>query len=735
LRDESSPGADFFRDAQAMAFAGTPYAHDGVGTRPAFDHLTGTELKLFYRRWYAPNNAVLVVAGDVDPVATLAAIRARFESIPSRPIPPHTAAIVRPLHRAFLRRATALVYPLAVVGYRLPGINSPDFLASYVLQEILDSDRGRLHGLANSGEALDGEWITYPYVPEGQLGFAAAALGPGGDPATMTKRLESILHDYAVQGVPPELFETTKRRLIAAQELGRNSIESLASDWATTIALDGEPSIAREQQLLAGVSLTDVNRAARRYLDPDRAIVGALTPSADASQSAPPAPPQQGPENPLAVQPPVTHLPAWASELVGHVAIDSPAQSPTQTKLPNGITLIVEPETISDSIFVYGRVQTNAALQEPDGKEGVAGILDAIFKYGTQTKDRNAFQRALDDLDSTAAPGATFGLETTSASFIPAVGLLAESELRPRFDAETFDVARRRTLEELRTALNGTHTLAVRRTAQKLLPAGDLALREATPDSVSALTLDDVKGYYASTMRPDLATIVVIGNVSPEAARTAIMRSFGDWHATGPAPSLELPPVPQNGPGEVSVSAPALGQDAVTLEEGLSLTRSAPQYYALQLGNTILGGGHLGPQQSRLFRDLRQNAGLVYSVSTDLSVGRTRSTFEVNFACLPENAPRITTLIDEEIEKMQAQPPEPFELSLVKASLVRETLIDESSLASIGSSLLENASDGSPLDQQRIDAHHFLDTDAGAVRDAFAAYIHPQNFIHVTEGP
>jgi zinc protease len=84
LHDESSPGGDFFSDAQALAFKGSPYEHQGVGTVAAFNRLTGARLHEFYEKWYAPNNAVFTVAGNLDPEATLAEIRAYFESIPRR---------------------------------------------------------------------------------------------------------------------------------------------------------------------------------------------------------------------------------------------------------------------------------------------------------------------------------------------------------------------------------------------------------------------------------------------------------------------------------------------------------------------------------------------------------------------------------------------------------------------------------------------------------------------------
>lgn len=733
-RDVSTPGSNFFREVRALAFAGTGYAHDGVGTKEAFDQLTGPRIKAFYDRWYAPNNAVLVVAGDVDPQGALAQIRARFESIPRKNVGQHAHARLQPVTRTVLRRATTLTYSLAALAFRLPGLESPDFLASFVLQGMLDSESGPLRALASNGEALSSEWDATPYDPEAQLSYALAALPPGGDPAALAKRLEAIVGGYARNGVPRDLFASTKRRLIAQQELSRNSIEALATDWSDTIAVDGQPSIAREQELIAAVTPADVDRVAKRYLDPQRAFVGILTTSASAPAAPPATPAQPIRENPLAARPATTQLPAWAQPLLKNVSVPRWPLAPTRTRLANGMTLIVQPESISKSIFVYGSVRTNPALQEPAGKEGVASVLAGIFENGTARHDRAAFQRALDPADASVSAGSDFGLQTTVSGFDRAVALLAENELHPRFDAPTFAIARQSAADRLRTALAGSHTTAMRGAEEKLLPAGDPELRQPTVPGINALTLDDARSYYARTFRPDLTTIVVVGNVSPGSARAAIEGAFRGWSASGEPPSLVLPPVPLNEGGRIKLSLP-FEQDVVTLEELVARTRNDPDIPALQLGNAVLGGGTLGPQQSRLFRDLRQNAGLVYTIDSRLAIGRSRSRFVVEFACAPANEERIEAMIDEQIQRLRREPIGDFELALMKASLVRADLVRGAAIASIGGALLEAALDGRPLDAARTDTVRLLGVDAAAIQRAFNAHIDPQRFVRIVEGP
>ena len=366
------------------------------------------------------------------------------------------------------------------------------------------------------------------------------------------------------------------------------------------------------------------------------------------------------------------------------VTVPASSLSPQQTKLANGITLIVQPETISDSVFVYGSVKTAPSLQEPVGQDGISRILEGIYPYGTQVLDREAFHRALDAIDTTLEGGSSFGMQTTSRNFDKAVTLMAQNELQPRLDQPTFDVVKRRAIDQLQTERNSSHSVALLQAAQKLLPFNDPELRQPSIAGMQGLSLDQTKAYYAKTMRPDLATIVVVGNVNAAQARAAIDRAFGGWHATGSTPVVDLPPVPLNPPGEVKIPLPNIHQDYVTLEQLVPLPRSAPQYYPLLLGNTVLGGGSLGPEQSRLFRDIRQNAGLVYSIDSQFVSSGARSRFSIEFACAQGNEARIEGLVNDELAQIRKEPIGDFELALMKASIVRRVVLGVASASQIG---------------------------------------------------
>ncbi len=157
--------------------------------------------------------------------------------------------------------------------------------------------------------------------------------------------------------------------------------------------------------------------------------------------------------------------------------------------------------------------------------------------------------------------------------------------------------------------------LADRALREALFPATDPSLRDATAKSVSSLTMADLKAYYTKVFRPDETTIVVMGKITPEEAEAAVLRSFGAWKAVGPKPQTDLPAAPPNKAVVVAVPDHSRVQDSVMLAETMGLTRTDPSYYALKLGNAVLGGGFYS---TRLSIDLRKNAGLVYTVDSSL---------------------------------------------------------------------------------------------------------------------
>src|SRR5204863_2667530 len=131
--------------------------------------------------------------------------------------------------------------------------------------------------------------------------------------------------------------------------------------------------------------------------------------------------------------------------------------------------------------------------------------------------------------------------------------------------------------------------------------------REATPETVRALSLDKVRAFLKTVYRPVLTTIIVIVKIDPAQARAVIAKYFGGWTAEGAKPNTDLPATPPNASATIAVPDASRVQDVVYLAQNVPLTRTDPDYYPLALGNAVLAGGFYA---SRLSIDLRKNAGL-----------------------------------------------------------------------------------------------------------------------------
>ncbi len=728
-QDLSNPEYVFSKRLLAEMFAGTPYAHDALGTRASFQETTGAMLKQFYDAWYAPNNAILVIVGDVDPRKTLAKVKALFEPIPKRPVPAHPAINLKPLKPAAIALTTDLPYGIAVVTFRLPGFDSPDFAAGQILADVLDSRRGDLYALVPEGKALftsfDGDSFS-----KVAYGYALAAFPPGGDGAGLVAKIKNIIAEYIKNGVPADLVEASKRHEISDAEFQKNSVSGLAAAWSQALAVEGRSSPDDDINAMKKVTVKDVNRVAREYLKVDTAITAVLTPLPSGKPVA--AKGFGGTESFTPKETKPVELPAWAKDATAMPGVPASRVKPTVFTLPNGMRLIVQPENVSPTISVIGQVRNNDDLEEPSGKEGVSDVLGSLLSYGTTSLNRLAFQKAQDDIGADITAGTSFSLKVLSDRFERGVELLADNLLRPALPESAFAVVQQEKISSLRGQRESPAYLSRHALREALYPKNDPVLRDPSPDTVASLTLQDVKSYYAKAFRPDMTIIVVIGQVSPQKARATIERYFGGWKAAGSKPATDLPPVPANKPSSLSVPDANRVQDEVTLAETIGITRTHLDYYTLQLGNHVLSGAFYA---SRLYRDLREKAGLVYTVESFVEAGKTRSLFGVIYACDPPNVSKARAMVVRDIHEMQTAPVSQEELQQAKMLLLHQIPLSEASMDGIAGGLLSRSLADLPLDEPVRAAEHYLEITAEQVRDAFSKWIRTTDFVQVTVGP
>ena len=729
-RDLSNPTYKFVSRLNQDLFAGTPYAHDALGTRDSFDKTTGAMLKEFHDKWYTPSNMILLIVGDVDPAATLAKVKELYGDIPSHPLPAHPAVELQPVKSETFTLDSNLPYVLGFIAWRLPGTDSPDYAAIQILSDVLASQRADLYGMVPAGKALAAEFGVAENYPKASVGFGLVAQPAGVDTAPALDEMRQIINKYAQNGVPPELVDASKREEIAQAEFERNSIADLAAVWSNALAAEGRNSPQEDIDAIRKVTVDDVNRVAKQYLLNAATITATLKP---VPTGAPVSAKGFGGAESVTAAPtkPVT-LPDWAAKRLDTLAIPENYLQVSDTKLANGIRLIVRTDTTSPTVTVMGSVQHNSDLQSPTGQDGVADILDGLYSYGTTSLDRLAFAKALDDIAATESAGYNFSVKVLKEYFSQGVQLLADNELHPALPQQAFMITQQQTAQFVAGNLQSPGYRTSRALDLALLPAGDPVLREVTPDTVKKLTLDEVKQYHDTTIRPDLTTIVVIGDITPDDAKAVIEKSFGDWKASGEKPNTTLPPVPVNKSSAANVADAQAVQDSVTLAEQVDINRFNPDYYPLQLGNHVLGGGFYA---TRLYHDLRQVAGYVYTVGVDMNASKTRASYSVDYGCDPPNVSKARALIVRDLNAMRTTDVSDAELRQAKALLLRQIPLAESSEDAVAGGLLVRADMGLPLDEPIVAAKKYYALTADDVKAAFAKHVDPDNLVQVVRGP
>ncbi len=729
-RDLSNATYKFITRLNQDMFAGTPYSHDALGTKASFDATTGTMLQQFYRSWYAPNNAILIITGDVDPQTVLAKVKSIYGAIPRHDVPSHPVVNLQPVKPETFTLPSDLPYQLVFVAFRMPGTDSPDFAAAEVLSDVLASHRAKLYDLVVQGKALAVDFSVGESYRKASMAFAIAAIPGDADAHPIIADMQNVLADATANGLPLDLFLAAKRREVASAEFERNSISDLAARWSDAVAVEGHESPEQDLADIEKVTPADVRRVAKNYLVQQNAIVAVLKPAPSGQASA--AKGFGGSEKATVAPTSAVTLPLWAESELKKLSIPQATVRPSDIKLPNGIRLIVQTEKISPTVTLVGEVRHQTDLETPAGQEGVADILDGLFDYGTVSLDRLAFHKALDDIAASETGGHFFSLRVLKKYFPRGVQLLAANELTPRLPMEALGIVRKENAELTAGQLMSPSYRAERALDKALLPMHDPELRQATPKTVSSVTLNDVKAYYRKVFRPDLTDIVVIGDITPEEARKAIEDCFGKWTAEGPKPDITLPPAPLNKTASFDVADNTSVQDSVALSEELGINRFDPDYYPIELGNHVLGGGFYA---TRLYHDLRQVTGYVYTVGDTIAAGKTRATYTVNYGCDPANVFKAAALVKRDLVQMQTENVSPGELTQAKALLLRQIPLSESSEDAIAGQLLDRSTIGLPLDQQRRAAARYLTMTAGEIRSAFARRIRPNDFVSVVRGP
>jgi zinc protease len=731
-QDDSVPIQKLFqRTILPSIFKGTPYAKDGLGTLNSFDHqINAAVLRKFYGAWYHPNNAVYIIAGNVDGPSTVKAVQKYFGSIPAGKLPVREKVVLQPVKTATYHVESDQPYSVIAIAYRLPGWNDKDYAAAQILEAVLNDQRADLYGLVASGKAL---YAGFQDVESHAYATASAALSvvPVTTKAESAEAdLRAVLDAYRKNGLPADLVQVAKQRAIADAQFRGNSIQGLAFEWSDAVAARGETSPDQLVAEMKSVTLDDVNRVFRKYVDTSKAIVAYAVPKNLGKVNAGASGPAK--ENNTLTPEKSQPLPAWAQQAFASVKVPAQTVQPVSMTLGNGMHLIVVPEHVTKTIEVHGRVVSNEAIQAPPDKQGVSDIVAGLFPFGTTTYSRIQLRQQLDQIAADVQAGPDFSLKVLSDKFDRGVQLLADEELHPAFPDAAFQIVKGQSVGALTGEMTSPDHLTDVALNKALFPPQDPVQKFATPQTAGAVTMDDVKAYYAKVYRPDMTSVVVIGDVTPDQAKATFEKYFGSWTAQGPKPDVALPSVPKNSAQSVTVPDVGRVQSDVQLAQVLDLKRANPDWAALQVANNLLGGGGFG---SLLMDDLRVKHGYVYSAYSSIDSNENRATFTIGYACDPDKILPAQQLALADLRSLESGNISADRLRRSKAMLMSDVPLRSASFDGVANQLLRYASLDLPLDQATIDAQRELAASSTSVKAALVKWVAPDNFVRVVKGP
>lgn len=726
--DDSSPFYNLLARVREAAYPDQPEGRTPAGLREDVASASAADLRTYYERWYAPNNATLVVAGDVSHERVFALAARYFGRIPRRVLPARTD--VRPKAATGKVVDAQFPFPFEVLdlAYAIPGDTEAGEPAMSTLATLIPNQRGPFYqALVETNVALEIDANADTQL-RGGLMHVFIVLNPGHSGQEAQTIFTRTMAEQLKNGFSADLAAAAKRATLAERVYSADSIAGYADLAGYTYGIVGERD-RDEDARLAALTPADLLRAAKKYLAVPN-VVGHLTPNdrppsgsnkADASVA----------DNFSSRAPngPIVEPPAIRRELRRASTARSKLH-PFEFTLPNGIRVIVQQKSDRRTVSIRGEIASSPAFVPP-GKEGIARLASAVANFGSAHYDFTQLRALADDLGASIDLGASFSAHGLSDNFETLLAALADGEEHPNFPDSWLAQERSQLANSVQSEDRISGVLADRAYLSNLLEPADPALRFASQDSVSSITRQDLLAYTARYWRPEFTTIAIVGDITPERARTAVAAAFGAWHGQGAPPSLAQAPLPMPHGGHAYI-ATAASQVFVQLGQA-AVPRTNADYDAFRLLTEILGGE--GFFESRLWQELRQKRGLVYSVGAQLKSDRNRGDLEIVLSASPGNVSQALALVRGEMERLRTHPVSPAELAEAKLRLVSQALLSEGSADGQLGEIMEIAKNGLPASYFATLTQRYAAIAPADIERVARRYLRPDRLIQIFAGP
>ena len=649
---ENSPGSVLFQRMQRLLFSWHNYGNTIIGARSDIELVPIDRLQAFYRTWYQPDNAVLIVGGRFDAQRALPMIVKHFGPIPrpARALPAlYTTEPTQDGERSVTLRRVGDT-PTVATMYRIPAGSHEDYAAIDVLVHVLgNAPSGRLHralvqkGLASSVWSGENALHDPGYAHFGARLPKDAPVGPARD------ALIAIVEGLASDPIRPEEVERARTVQIKEYENVQSDSRSLVR-WLSEFSAMGDWRLFYlSRDRMQKVTTEEVQRVATKYLKADNRVLGTFVPTAQ-------------PER--AEIPPRGDAAAMVAQYKGREDVEQgEAFDPSpenierrliRRELPNGIRLALLPKKTRG-----GRVLASLSLYWGDettkmNRATACEMASGMLMRGTKKHSRAQLRDAFDKLNASVSIGVgSASIDTKRAQLADAMRLAAEVLREPSYPPEEFEELRRAALTRAESRLSDPEAIANERLERHLAPypRGHWLERQTTAERIAglkAVTLDEARRCYGDLVGATGAVFTAVGDFDPEAVTRLVEELFANWK--NPAPYKRI--------ASRHFERPALQEEVrtpdkanATLRAGLNiaLRDDHPDFPALVLGSYLLGGS----SAARLPLRVREKEGLSYSTYSFFSASSLdpSASFGVEAIFAPENKARVEAAIREELKR------------------------------------------------------------------------------------
>jgi zinc protease len=660
-------------------YAAHPYHRPGIGSIEELDASTLDDVRAFHTAYYRPDNAALVVAGNLDEAQLNAWIDKYFGPLqhPAQPI--RRVSAVEPPRKGpgvYDGYGPNVPLPALAITWLGPKASDPDAPALKVLDAILSAGKSsRLYDALVYDPQIATQIFSNADLPQQPGNFmVGAVMASGHDLAQGEKAL--LAQVKRLRDAPPTLAELdeAKNQLVTGKLRERETIDGRAFALGYALRIQGDAAKANTELAdLQAVTAADVQRVAQTYLDPDRRMV--IRYQAESARPKVPVPPKAPSPPAVSVRStgPISTL-APEGQRRAPPPIGAPVASipptPAEKVLGNGLRVIVARS--SDLPLVTADLTVKAgSWADPPRLAGAAGMTADMLTEGTKTRSAQEIARQVEALGATL--NADAGIESSSVTLnvmpdkLPAaMAIMADVARNPAFAADELERQRQLALDGLQVSMREPGAVAGFVSAP-VLYAGTAFGHTPTgsPASLARISSADLTQIHSGYFRPDNAVLVLTGDITAEQGFDLAQQAFGDWTNPTATPPQAPDIAPKAAPRAVLVDIPGAGQAAVSVVR-TATPRSDPAYYPGLVANSVLGGGY----SARLNAEIRVKRGLSYGAASTLTPRRTTGAFTARAQTKNESAPQVLDLIRAEMARLAREPAGPDELTARKSSLV-----------------------------------------------------------------